>query len=104
MGRTAVRRLTGPMLGLILTAGCRMPAARVTACRPTLAPRPVLLTVQAVEDTAVLAASHPLLGSRVLLTEPIGYFRVGYAGVAEKRVFTKLMGPQPPVGCDRPTL
>jgi cardiolipin synthase len=103
MGQTALR-LTGPILGLMVAAGCRMPAGRVTACRPTLAPRQAILTVQAAEDTAVIAAYHPFLSGRVLLTEPLGYLRVGYSGIAEKRLYTKFMPTPAPIGCDRPTL
>ncbi|HEY1376858.1 MAG TPA: hypothetical protein VGF55_08685, partial [Gemmataceae bacterium] len=104
MGRTALRRLTGSVLGALLAAGCRMPPGQVTACRPTAAPRPVLLTAQAFEDTAVMAAAYPVRSGRVLLTEPVGYFRAGYAGLAEKRVCTKLLPPPEPIRCDRPTL
>jgi cardiolipin synthase len=81
-----------------------MPQGRVTACRPTLAPRPVLLTAQAVEDTAVIAASYPVRTGRVVLNEPIGYLRAGYDGLVQKRVIMNLMGPPAPVCCDRPTL
>jgi phosphatidylserine/phosphatidylglycerophosphate/cardiolipin synthase-like enzyme len=81
-----------------------MPPGRVTACRPTVMPRQVILTAQAVEDTAVIAASYPLKSGRVLLTEPVGYFRAAYAGLTEKRVLVPLMGPPPPICDDRPIL
>src|SRR5205823_14734283 len=71
MGRTALRRLTGPALGLLLAAGCRMPPGQVTACRPTLAPRPVLLAAQGIDDTAVMAAAHPVRSGYGLATEPL---------------------------------
>ncbi|HEX4591691.1 MAG TPA: phosphatidylserine/phosphatidylglycerophosphate/cardiolipin synthase family protein, partial [Gemmataceae bacterium] len=104
MGRTALRRLTGPVLGLLLAAGCRMPAGRLTACRPTLAPRPVLLTAQAVEDTAIIAAAYPVRSGRILVTEPIAYLWAGYEGIAQKRIGVRLMGSPAPIDCDRPTL
>jgi cardiolipin synthase len=81
-----------------------MPPGRLTACRPTLAPRKILLTAQAVEDTAVMATAHPARSGYVLVTEPLGYLRAGYAGLAEKRVFTKFIGSPEPIRCDRPTL
>jgi cardiolipin synthase len=104
MGRTALRRLIGPLLGLALVSGCQMPPGRVIACKPTSVPRPVLLAGLAIEDTAVIAAAYPARSTRVLLTEPIGYVRLGYAGLAEKRIYTKLLGTPDPIRCDRPTL
>ncbi len=104
MGRTALRRLTAPALGLLLAAGCRVPPGQLTACRPTAAPRPVLLAAQGVEDTAVITAAYPGRSGRVLLTEPLAYLGAGYAGLAEKRVLTKLMPAPDPIRCDRPTL
>ena len=104
MGRTALRRLTGPALGLLLAAGCRMPPGQVTACRPTLAPRPVLLAAQGIDDTALMAAAHPVRTGYGLATEPLAYMRAWYSGLAEKRIYTKLMPPPEPIRCDRPTL
>jgi cardiolipin synthase A/B len=102
MGQSAPRRLTA--LCLLLAAGCRMPAGRVIACRPTPLPRSVLLTAQAAEDTAVMAAAYPLRSGRVLLTEPISYARAGYDGLVQKRLGIPLMGTPDAIRCDRPTL
>jgi cardiolipin synthase len=104
MGRIVRLLPTAPLLAAFLAVGCRMPPGRVTACRPWTPPRPVLLTAQAFEDTAVITAAYPLRSARVAVTEPAGYLVAGFDGLVQKRLMTRLMGPPPGICCDRPTL
>ena len=91
-------------LGLLLLAGCQVPPAGPSACGSSSLPRPVLLTRQVVADTAVVAAAHPGRGAYVLATEPGAYLHAWAAGLAEKRVALKFLGPSSPVLPDWPTL
>jgi cardiolipin synthase len=64
----------------------------------------VLLVGQVAADTAVISAAHPDRLAYALTTGPPAYVRAWGAGLAEKRVALKLLGPPAPVCPDRPTL
>src|SRR2546421_522233 len=99
------RPMRGLRLGGALTARCGGPMrpGQLPAGRPTLAPRKVLLAAQGFDHTAIMAAPHPVRTGYALATEPLAYMRAWYSGLAEKRIYTKLMPPPQPIRCDRPT-
>jgi cardiolipin synthase A/B len=90
---------------VLFLAGCQSPpAAHTNGCGPTVLPRQPLMVAQSVRDSAVSVSAHPVWSIYATATEPLAVLRAWYAGLAEKRVALKLMGPPPPVAPDRPTL
>jgi cardiolipin synthase len=105
MGHSAHPRTGRLGLVLLLAAGCQSPPpAHPNACQPTAVPRPVLIAGQVARDTVVAVSAHPGRSARAAVTEPLGYLRAWFDGLAQKRIALKFMGPPPPIEPDRPTL